>query len=167
MPISRMKRLSRSRKTSAGRRIVALLVTLLLVAAGALATQPTPAVAAGHNAGTYSGRSYYCHYGDNNLGCLFYDADEQGAYWDKIPTPCYWPNFYNETFDSFDPPGYSDGMGAPVWNDAASLANDVEFTMYIFYNQNYTGNYDYLPPYTYGNSSIYTLNNNASGYVPC
>lgn len=167
MPISRIKRLSRMRVVSARGRLAALLVTLLVSLTAGLATQPTAAVAAGRNSGTYSGRSYYCHYGDNNYGCLFYDANQEGAYWAGIPTPCYWPNFYNQSFNDFDPPGYSDGMGAPVWNDAASLANNVEFTMYIFYNQNYTGNYDYLPAYTYGNSSIYTLNNNASGYVPC
>jgi hypothetical protein len=148
-------------------RLACLLSVFVLVIAAGLATQPTRALAAGHNSGTYSGRSYYCHYGNDNISCQFYDADQQGAYWDGMPNPCYYPNFYNLTFNSFDPPGYADGMGAPVWNDAASLANSVRFPMYIFYNQNYTGNYDYLPAYTYGNSSSYTLNNNASGYIDC
>lgn len=163
------KKLTRQAYSPARRacRRLAVLAAFVLVLAVNSINAPLPADAAGRNVGTNSGLSYYCDYGNSDMGCLFYDADQQGAYWGKLGSPCYWPNFYNQTFYAFDPPGSADGQGAPVWNNAASIANNVRFPMYIFYNQNYTGNYDWLPAYTYGNSSAYTLNNNASGYVYC
>lgn len=148
-----------------------------LAAASFLAAGSPPAAAAGHNAGTYSGNDYYCHYGTSRGVCLFYNANSGGAYFlfnlpsntsmSGINYACYIPDFKGLTFDSFDPPGVSYGMGAPVKNNAASISNTAGTPASIFYNENYSGNYDWLPAHTYGNSSSYTLNNNASGDGNC
>lgn len=110
----------------------------------------------GHNSSTHSGATGRCTTGAG--GCLFWGSDATGAVW---ATPSlsvadlagrYFPN--NGT-----------GAGQAVKNNAAS-AEDIssEYTFYAFYNENFSGNYDYVLPHHCGNL-YYTWNDEASVWL--
>jgi len=57
------------------------------------------------------------------------------------------------------------GAGEPVKNNAAS-AEDISssYTFYVFYNENFSGNYDYVLPHHWGDL-YYAWNNDASEWL--
>ena len=87
--------------------------------------------------------------------CFFYDAYENGASWGG-------PSYAGQDLKNayFEQDG-KDGAGQRVKNNAASVINRNNLPLCVYYNENYTGPSDEIPPQSWGNL-VATLNNNAS-----
>jgi hypothetical protein len=85
--------------------------------------------------------------------CLYWDGNEGGAA----------AGFYgsSDNLAGFTYPNNGAGAGQGVKNNAASIEDDGSGTDYSYYNENYSGQNDWLNSYTYGNL-VQTWNNEAS-----
>ena len=90
--------------------------------------------------------------------CFFYDAYENGASWGG---PAYGGSDLAGAYFEHDG---KDGQGTPVKNNAASVINRNNLPLCVYYDENYHGRYDQIPPQSWANLSA-TLNNNASYQV--
>ncbi|WP_051450221.1 peptidase inhibitor family I36 protein [Actinospica robiniae] len=90
-------------------------------------------------------------------GCLFYNSNNDGAYFffDKNI-----PDLVDYTFNHQGVPPA--GLGQGVKNNAASAYNNSDACMEIFFNSNYKGASEILPPHTGTNKLGVTYNNDAS-----
>jgi hypothetical protein len=125
---------------------VALAVTVTPVATA------TSASASGHNS-NQRGLNSRCN-ASPYLLCLYWDTYENGALWGTSGAI---PNLRNYRF-----PNNGAGGGQYVKNNAASMSCDTSYLWcYSYYNENYSGNYDYVTPQRSGNL-YYTSNDEAS-----
>jgi len=124
-------------------------VTAALMPAGVAAN------AAGRHVGTIAGVERRCNASRYTL-CLYYNSSTTTAYWGTSGNVS---NLVNARFFS----GTGAGSGLGVKNNAAAASCDLLSSgkCYVFFNSNYSGNYDYLNGQETGKLS-YTYNENAS-----
>jgi hypothetical protein len=111
-----------------------------------------PADAAGRNISS-GGVPANCNNSPYTL-CLHWDSNLGGAMWGTGSN--------TRDLAGIRFPNNGNGGGSPVKNNAASMSCDTqELWCYSFFNENFTGNYDYLQPQRSGNL-FYTWNDEAS-----
>ncbi|MBB4911653.1 peptidase inhibitor family I36 protein [Actinophytocola algeriensis] len=121
------------------------------LAAAALATTAFTGVAGADTVGTMAARDGKC---DNLEFCLYYNSELGGSVSDFDQRVSDFANYV------FKGPGA--GQGQSVKNNAASACNKTgRYTARVYYNSNYKGVYDDIPPYTCYNLTR-TYNENAS-----
>lgn len=118
------------------------------LAAAALATTAFTGIAAA-DVSAAAARDGHC---DNLEFCLYYNSELGGSVSDfdeRIP------DFANYVFK-----GPGAGQGQSVKNNAASACNETgRYTARVYYNSNYKGVYDDIPPFSCRNlSKVYNQN---------
>jgi len=141
-------------------RIKAATLAIIIGAVAATTGPAGSAAAAGHNSGTKN--SPYACYGQDGMQaniCLYWDASMVGA-WSSYGYDPASPHGVKDLAGKRFTWGSGAGLNTLVKNNAGAMACGPT-KCYSYYNENWTGNYDYAAAYKAG-TLYYTWNDEAS-----
>lgn len=130
------------------RRTIRSVPMLAMLAIGALVV-PTSAASA-------AARDARCEYGEV---CFFYNSDLRGAISDFDTSVA---QYGSSQPDCYDFKGILNGAGRCLKNNAASVMNHTDKPLTVYFNSNYRGPSQTIPPHSSANLNSNLKNNNAS-----
>ena len=134
--------------TRRAHRIIRSMPILAMLAIGALVIPTSTASAAARDA--------RCEYGEV---CFFYNSDQSGAISDFDTSVA---QYGSSQPGCYDFKGVLNGAGRCLKNNAASVVNLTDKPLTVYFNSNYQGPSQTIPPYSFANLNSTLKNNNAS-----